>query len=319
MVLILESRSHLDLGDLPNLHAAELGVMTVRIERAIRSLDGVERVHVNRWGDGAAHFHQWFLGAPNRLSATPRFVPVPVGRHPGADPGSALAREPRTRRGVARGLRRPSDRRAAAHRVARAEPLRRRRRVDAERGRDRRLTAGSAPQADGATQAENGGAVRRSARRAGSARRRRSIEPTCRQTHRRTAQAGEPTERRCRLRPEPLRPSDSAQADGRRRAGDGNAAATRDDAKADGFSAFSPASKATAPAPRKPADDAAPNGKPPTRVGHRRGADGAADRHGSRHRLGGVTAGGRAAQRATPETDWTISDDELESSDILAR
>ncbi len=62
--MILESRSHLDLGDLPNLHAAELGVMTVRIERAIRSLDGVERVHVNRWGDGAAHFHQWFLGRP---------------------------------------------------------------------------------------------------------------------------------------------------------------------------------------------------------------------------------------------------------------
>lgn len=41
MVLILESRSHLDLGDLPNLLAAELGVMTVRLERAIRSLDGV--------------------------------------------------------------------------------------------------------------------------------------------------------------------------------------------------------------------------------------------------------------------------------------
>ena len=52
MVLILESRSHLDLGDLPNLLAAELGVMTVRLERAIRSLDGVARVHVNRWGDG---------------------------------------------------------------------------------------------------------------------------------------------------------------------------------------------------------------------------------------------------------------------------
>lgn len=63
-VLILESRSHLDLGDLPNLLAAELGVMTVRVERAIRSLDGVERVHVNRWGDGAAHLHLWFLARP---------------------------------------------------------------------------------------------------------------------------------------------------------------------------------------------------------------------------------------------------------------
>ena len=64
MVLILESRSHLDLGDLPNLLAAELGVMTVRLERAIRSLDGVARVHVNRWGDGSAHLHVWFLARP---------------------------------------------------------------------------------------------------------------------------------------------------------------------------------------------------------------------------------------------------------------
>src|SRR5213076_509373 len=63
-VLILESRSHLDLGDLPNLLAAELGVMTVRLERAIRSLDGVARVHVNRYGDGAAHLHLWFLARP---------------------------------------------------------------------------------------------------------------------------------------------------------------------------------------------------------------------------------------------------------------
>lgn len=64
MVLILESRSHLDLGDLPNMLAAELGVMTVRLERAIRSIDGVARVHVNRWGDGAAHLHLWFLARP---------------------------------------------------------------------------------------------------------------------------------------------------------------------------------------------------------------------------------------------------------------
>ncbi len=64
MVLILESRSHLDLGDLTNLLAAELGVMTVRLERAVRSLEGVERVHVNRWGDGAAHLHVWFLARP---------------------------------------------------------------------------------------------------------------------------------------------------------------------------------------------------------------------------------------------------------------
>lgn len=65
MVLILESRSHLDLGDLPNMLAAELGVMTVRLERAIRSIEGVARVHVNRWGDGAAHLHLWFMARPH--------------------------------------------------------------------------------------------------------------------------------------------------------------------------------------------------------------------------------------------------------------
>jgi hypothetical protein len=64
VVLILESRSHLDIGDLPNMLAAELGIMTVRLERAVRSLDGVARVHVNRWGDGAAHLHLWFLARP---------------------------------------------------------------------------------------------------------------------------------------------------------------------------------------------------------------------------------------------------------------
>ncbi|MDO3705546.1 hypothetical protein Q3W71_28145 [Micromonospora sp. C28SCA-DRY-2] len=77
MVLILESRSHLDLGDLPNLLAAELGVMTVRLERAIRSLDDVARVHVNRWGDGSAHLHMWFLARPlGRLQLRGTFLPL---------------------------------------------------------------------------------------------------------------------------------------------------------------------------------------------------------------------------------------------------
>jgi hypothetical protein len=88
-VLILESRSHLDLGDLPNMLAAELGVMTVRLERAIRSLDGVARVHVNRWGDGAAHLHLWFLARPyGRLQLQGTFLalwddilpPIPEGQ-----------------------------------------------------------------------------------------------------------------------------------------------------------------------------------------------------------------------------------------------
>jgi hypothetical protein len=76
-VMALESRSHLDLGDLPNLLAAELGVMTVRLERAIRSLPGVARVHVNRWGDDSAHLHVWFFARPaGQLQLRGSFLPM---------------------------------------------------------------------------------------------------------------------------------------------------------------------------------------------------------------------------------------------------
>ncbi|GAB3995213.1 hypothetical protein GCM10029992_11880 [Glycomyces albus] len=63
-MVILEPRAHLDLGDLSTMHAAELGVLTVRLERAIRSLESVAQVHVNRWGDGTAHLQMWFLARP---------------------------------------------------------------------------------------------------------------------------------------------------------------------------------------------------------------------------------------------------------------
>jgi hypothetical protein len=77
MILILEPRSHLDLGDLSNLLAGELGVLSVRLERAIRSLDGVSRVHVNRWGDGAAHLHVWFMARPyGQLQLRGSFLPM---------------------------------------------------------------------------------------------------------------------------------------------------------------------------------------------------------------------------------------------------
>ncbi|GIH08978.1 hypothetical protein Rhe02_70450 [Rhizocola hellebori] len=77
MVLLLEPRSHLDMGDLPNLLAAELGVMTVRLERAIRSMDDVARVHVYRWGDGTAHLQLWFMARPKgQLQLRGTFLPM---------------------------------------------------------------------------------------------------------------------------------------------------------------------------------------------------------------------------------------------------
>ena len=76
VVLGLECRPHLDLGDLPNLLAAELGVMTVRLEKAIRSLSGVDQVQVQRWGDGG-HLRVWFLAQPSgRRELRGPYLPV---------------------------------------------------------------------------------------------------------------------------------------------------------------------------------------------------------------------------------------------------
>lgn len=63
----LMPKAHLDLGDLDETHAAELGVLTVRIDRAIRTLPHIGRVHLNKWGDGGAHLHLVFLARPAGL------------------------------------------------------------------------------------------------------------------------------------------------------------------------------------------------------------------------------------------------------------
>lgn len=68
LVVLLETREHFaEPGDLPDELAGELGHMLVRIERAIRSLGELGRVHVCRWGDGGEHLHWWFMARPARL------------------------------------------------------------------------------------------------------------------------------------------------------------------------------------------------------------------------------------------------------------
>ncbi len=62
--LFLETRDHLDMDDLDDQRSAELGLLTVRLDRAIQAIGGIGRVHVARWGDGAAHFHMWFFARP---------------------------------------------------------------------------------------------------------------------------------------------------------------------------------------------------------------------------------------------------------------
>jgi diadenosine tetraphosphate (Ap4A) HIT family hydrolase len=68
LIVLLEPREHLsEPGDLPDALAAELGVLLARIERAIRGLGELGRVHVCRWGDGSEHLHWWFMARPARL------------------------------------------------------------------------------------------------------------------------------------------------------------------------------------------------------------------------------------------------------------
>ena len=68
VVVLLEPREHYaEPGDLPDGLAADLGRMLAKIERAIRSLGEIGRVHVCRWGDGGEHLHWWFMARPARI------------------------------------------------------------------------------------------------------------------------------------------------------------------------------------------------------------------------------------------------------------
>ena len=68
LIVLLEPRAHFaEPGDLPDELAAELGILLAKIERAIRGLGEIGRVHVCRWGDGGEHLHWWFLARPARI------------------------------------------------------------------------------------------------------------------------------------------------------------------------------------------------------------------------------------------------------------
>jgi diadenosine tetraphosphate (Ap4A) HIT family hydrolase len=68
VVVMLEPREHFaEPGDLPDELAAELGVLLARVERAVRSVGDIGRVHVCRWGEGSEHLHWWFMARPARI------------------------------------------------------------------------------------------------------------------------------------------------------------------------------------------------------------------------------------------------------------
>lgn len=64
LVLTLIPRVHCDLESLPPDVAGDLGVMLQRVAAAMMRVEGIGRVHVNRWGDGSEHFHVWLLARP---------------------------------------------------------------------------------------------------------------------------------------------------------------------------------------------------------------------------------------------------------------
>jgi diadenosine tetraphosphate (Ap4A) HIT family hydrolase len=67
VVLLLPREHYAEPGDLPDELAADLGVMLARVERAVRAVPDIGRVHVCRWGDGSEHLHWWFMARPARL------------------------------------------------------------------------------------------------------------------------------------------------------------------------------------------------------------------------------------------------------------
>ena len=67
VVVLLETRAHLDFQELPPELASELGPLLVRVQRACYAVGDIANVHVCRWGDGGEHLHWWFMARPARM------------------------------------------------------------------------------------------------------------------------------------------------------------------------------------------------------------------------------------------------------------
>jgi diadenosine tetraphosphate (Ap4A) HIT family hydrolase len=103
LILMLEPNAHHDLPDLPDERASEMGLLIVRIARAIEALPHIARAHVSRWGDGGAHLHIFFFARPagfaqlrgTCLAIWDDLLPAVPARQAGRDAaavGQALAR-----------------------------------------------------------------------------------------------------------------------------------------------------------------------------------------------------------------------------------
>lgn len=65
--LWLQTREHMDFGDMDEDLASELGRLTLRLHNAMLALPHAGRVHLGKWGDGAAHLHVLAMVRPERL------------------------------------------------------------------------------------------------------------------------------------------------------------------------------------------------------------------------------------------------------------
>ena len=64
LVMMLETREHMDFGHMNDELASEFGRICARIVRIVEGMPHIVRCHLGRWGDGSAHHHVWFFGRP---------------------------------------------------------------------------------------------------------------------------------------------------------------------------------------------------------------------------------------------------------------
>ncbi|KRE36811.1 hypothetical protein ASG73_10760 [Janibacter sp. Soil728] len=67
LTLWLQTREHMDFGDMGEDLAAEFGRLTLRLHNAMLALPNAGRVHLGKWGDGSAHLHVLAMVRPARL------------------------------------------------------------------------------------------------------------------------------------------------------------------------------------------------------------------------------------------------------------
>ena len=67
LALWLQTREHMDFGEMDEDLASEFGRLTLRLHNAMLALPHAGRVHLGKWGDASAHLHVLAMVRPARL------------------------------------------------------------------------------------------------------------------------------------------------------------------------------------------------------------------------------------------------------------